>query len=270
MRLWTPMGGLLICLVLAGVAAVLFVNLVPRTTVAEGGGIKRAEPRVEGLVQVVASRQEHPQSKVRAFCLVPARIHFVNGLWSDGSDLTAKQEEALATWRQHSPDFDIRIWNREKVEELLGRVGTFHGFNLLDVFQHLAYRGQMTDLARYAINFFKGGVYADIDVYNYRNIREMFECASGGVRESQSSGDLGSPPFAPFFYAVTEKPSLQQANYFFCGAPTSSTNGNCFDDSPAAYQCDDCPASSRCLVLDRARSDNACCTRMPPVAGRTV
>ena len=38
-----------------------------------------------------------------------------NGLWSDGSDLTAKQEEALATWRQHSPDFDIRIWNREKV-----------------------------------------------------------------------------------------------------------------------------------------------------------
>ena len=94
-------------------------------------------------------------------------------------------------------------------------MGTFHGFNLLDVFQHLAYRGQMTDLARYAINFFKGGVYADIDVYNYRNIREMFECASGGVRESQSSGDLGSPPFAPFFYAVTEKPSLQQANYFF-------------------------------------------------------
>lgn len=85
----------------------------------------------------------------------------------------------------------------------------------------------MTDLARYAINFFKGGVYADIDVYNYRNIRDMFECPSEGgsgggggdhdnLRKGASAArDNGRRPFAPLFYAVTEKPSLQQANYFF-------------------------------------------------------
>ncbi len=56
----------------------------------------------------------------------------------------------------------------------------------------------MTDLARYALVYFHGGVYADIDVYNYRNLEGALVPCTNGT-----------------FVAVTETPSLQQANYFF-------------------------------------------------------
>ena len=63
----------------------------------------------------------------------------------------------------------------------------------------------MTDLARYLIIYKHGGVYADIDVYNYRDIKQLLQPC-----ERFATGDV-----IPMFVAVTEKPSLQQANYFF-------------------------------------------------------
>ncbi len=109
---------------------------------------------------------------------VPRKIHVV---WLNKSDAKVKvtdetglkpeYKENYYKWRDLNPDFEIKFWNDEKVDQLLRDVGR----GWLDHFKAAVNIAEKADIARYAILQAEGGYYVDTDTIPYKPLTVLEE-----------------------------------------------------------------------------------------------
>ncbi len=121
-----------------------------------------------------------------------------------------------ATWRQHNPSFEMRFWNRRRVEHMWDTEPALARWRPLS--RSLQYHIEKCDLARYALLYVHGGLYLDADFICRRPIDTLFEGRTLGlVREPQTHCDdavgcgrlvannfMMSAPGHPFWRAVLD------------------------------------------------------------------
>ena len=86
-------------------------------------------------------------------CEIPKIIHFI---WV-GSKLPEKYAKIIEGWKHHNPDFEIWLWDDEKVETFLPQM-----YNK-DLYLRAPSFGNKSDILRYEILKRYGGVYVDTD-----------------------------------------------------------------------------------------------------------
>ena len=92
--------------------------------------------------------------------MIPRVIHQIWLGESGGLDPPPRFREAAATWRDHHPDWEYRLWDVSDVDRLFAsRRPDFH--TLYRAYPHWV---QRADAARYLILHEFGGVYADLDI----------------------------------------------------------------------------------------------------------
>lgn len=89
--------------------------------------------------------------KPNAEYLITKIIHFI---WL-GSSLPDKYDKFIASWAKYHPDWEIKIWLDQDIEDL--NLQNKHLFNASNNY------GYKSDLARYEILYRFGGLYVDID-----------------------------------------------------------------------------------------------------------
>jgi hypothetical protein len=85
-------------------------------------------------------------------------IHFVYGLWSN-TEMPIIYQSNVELWKILNPDYVIRIWNREAVENLVEKCKKWQS-----LYQEAKTPIQRSDIARLIIVWRFGGIYSDLDV----------------------------------------------------------------------------------------------------------
>lgn len=95
--------------------------------------------------------------------LIPRTLHFI---WV-GDPMPDHLVGNLRTWRDHHPEWDVRVWSDEDLTDLDNQ----HWYNLAEQLVPADAVGQIrSDIARYEILWRHGGFYADVDTYPLRDI----------------------------------------------------------------------------------------------------
>lgn len=90
--------------------------------------------------------------KLENYYTIPKIIHFI---WL-GSPLPKKAEKIIATWKDHHPHWEIKIWDDDSLSSF-----PLKNQKAFDTAQNF---GEKSDILRYEILYRFGGVYADTDV----------------------------------------------------------------------------------------------------------
>lgn len=94
--------------------------------------------------------------------------------WQGKSDLPAHFEPLRASWAEHHPTWQHKLWDAESITALVNSEAyswfapTFHA---------LPSKIQQVDAARYVILHAEGGVYADLDVEAFQPLDEVLDAA---------------------------------------------------------------------------------------------
>ena len=86
-------------------------------------------------------------------CRIPKIIHFI---WL-GSELPEKYVSIIDGWKKHNPEFQIWLWDDEKVSTFLPQMINKDLYDQTDSFGH------RSDMLRYEILKRYGGLYVDVD-----------------------------------------------------------------------------------------------------------
>ena len=103
---------------------------------------------------------------------MPKIFHFI---WIGDKPMPQFGVKLIDTWKQKHPDWEIIIWDNDKVEQFfLNHDSPYFLFNQkayleTDIF------AQKTDLLRLEILFWFGGVYIDIDFVCLKNIESLLK-----------------------------------------------------------------------------------------------
>ena len=92
--------------------------------------------------------------------MIPRLIHQIWLGESGGPSPGAAFREAAATWRDHHPDWEYRLWGAADIDRLF----TSRRPDLHALYRAYPHWVQRADAARYLILHYYGGVYADLDV----------------------------------------------------------------------------------------------------------
>ncbi|MDR3646409.1 MAG: glycosyltransferase [Candidatus Babeliales bacterium] len=82
---------------------------------------------------------------------IPKKIHQI---WL-GSQLPARYNELTASWKNHHPDWEYKLWTDNDIE-------SFNLYNK-DLYAKTTNYGEKSDILRYEILYRHGGIYADCD-----------------------------------------------------------------------------------------------------------
>ena len=91
--------------------------------------------------------------------VIPRRVHL---FWSDPQGQDGVPEDMArnaAVWQERFPDFEVRIWLRDELRDLLE---DFHGLRVWDALRACRFESVQSDLARLALLYEHGGFYSDL------------------------------------------------------------------------------------------------------------
>ncbi len=94
--------------------------------------------------------------------IIPKTIHQI---WLGKSPMPKNYQYFLETWRQHHPDWQIKVWNQEDILK--------ENFPNIDLFFLARSYAEQADIARYEIIYRYGGLYVDTDIECFTNFDEL-------------------------------------------------------------------------------------------------
>jgi len=94
---------------------------------------------------------------------IPRIIH---QMWKTDNLLTYPIENSHSKWKKLYPNYEIRLWTDEDLEELLDKNEYKY---LKSIYKSYTYSIQRADLGRLIILHNEGGIYADLDVFPCSN-----------------------------------------------------------------------------------------------------
>lgn len=124
---------------------------------------------------------------------IPKVIHFI---WV-GSDLPPQYQKIIQEWRLKNPEFEVLIWDDEKVSQF--RPSMVNG----DLFDDAPRFGGKSDILRYEILKKYGGLYVDTDFLckaNFSDIHDKYSFYAGICLEKPvqlNNGIMASAPNHP-------------------------------------------------------------------------
>lgn len=80
-------------------------------------------------------------------------------------------EECQASWLKHFSDFKYIFWDDEDIRSLIKN----EYYEFLSLYDSFPYHIMRVDFARFCILHSYGGIYADLDIYCYKNFNELLE-----------------------------------------------------------------------------------------------
>ncbi len=95
---------------------------------------------------------------------IPPILHFI---WL-GSSLPPKADAAIASWKEHHPGWEIKIWTDEEVRDF-----SWTNNHSKIVFEQAESWAEKADVLRLDILYQFGGVYSDIDVLCLRSFHDL-------------------------------------------------------------------------------------------------
>ncbi len=95
---------------------------------------------------------------------IPKVIHQI---WIGSKPIPAEYRRFMSGWRQHYPDWDLRLWTDSEVKAL--------NFDTKDLVDASHCFGQKTDLIRAEILYQQGGLYIDTDYESLRPLDDIHE-----------------------------------------------------------------------------------------------
>lgn len=122
---------------------------------------------------------------------IPKKLHFI---WLGSNDRPRAFEVFLTKWRQLYPDYEIIIWDDEKVDK-----SDVIPKEIKPLYEKYSkYPVYRSDLLRYCILYKLGGLYFDVDFEPLRRIQDSFLDFEflGGIQNNNqvAIGFLGSQP----------------------------------------------------------------------------
>ena len=126
-------------------------------------------------------------------CAIPKIVHFI---WL-GCKLPEKYEGILQGWKDNNPEFEVWLWDDEKVETFLPQMINRELYEKTDSFGH------KSDMLRYEILKRYGGLYVDVDFLcngNFSHAHDKYCFYAGICLESPvqlNNGIMASMPNHP-------------------------------------------------------------------------
>lgn len=108
--------------------------------------------------------------RVKCNILIPKTIHFM-WLAKDGSvsGVPDKYRRNIETFRIHNPDYEIKIWDVEEVNDIIKKnLPEFY-----ETFLEITPWISKCDFARFCVIYIYGGIYSDLDFYCSKNIDSL-------------------------------------------------------------------------------------------------
>lgn len=97
---------------------------------------------------------------------IPKILHHT---WIGDDPLSEPALEMIAKWRQHHPEWDMRLWTRDNLPPLQNQA-------LYDAFKNTGHRA---DILRYELMYQFGGVYVDIDMECQKPLDDLIKNCEG-------------------------------------------------------------------------------------------
>ena len=136
--------------------------------------------------------------------MIPRVIHQVWLGESGGPEPPLAFRQAAATWRDHHPEWEYRLWGASEVERLFESVRP----DLLALYRAYPYWVQRADAARYLILLEVGGVYADLDMVCTGTFEEMTDAdvvLAPTKPTGVSNGLMAASPHHPLFHELVDQ-----------------------------------------------------------------
>ena len=80
-------------------------------------------------------------------------------------------KECQKSWKDKFPDFEYKFWTDEDIRKLVKEKYS----EFLDLYDNFPYHIMRVDFARFCILHSYGGIYADLDIYCYKNFYELLK-----------------------------------------------------------------------------------------------
>ncbi|MBM3208284.1 MAG: hypothetical protein FJZ57_06760, partial [Chlamydiae bacterium] len=126
--------------------------------------VKIAEKNFSEFVERYNAQTVCDYNKVPTTFSIPPIIHFI---WL-GSSPTSQVEQAISSWKNYHPGWQIELWTDEKVSEFSWSEG-----RLKEIFDQAETYAEKADVLRLDILYQFGGIYSDIDVICLRSFHDL-------------------------------------------------------------------------------------------------
>lgn len=130
---------------------------------------------------------------------IPRILHQI--FFSPNNEIPADYLHYRETWRQHHPDWELRIWHESECRQFMEA----HYPGYLSLYDGYPHRIQRIDAIRYFILDRLGGVYADMDIECLKPIDpllEGYEVVLGRSIGGVTNAIMGSVPGHPLWAEV--------------------------------------------------------------------
>jgi mannosyltransferase OCH1-like enzyme len=145
---------------------------------------------------------------------IPRTVH---QFWDTGTP-PAPVEALMTTWRTLNPDWAYTLWSHRAALEF---IELNYGSRLRDAFLQCAFAAMQADVARYAILYKVGGVYADADLSCLKPMDEVlaanalamtFQGWNGAWRNDLMALAAGHPMMAEILEKVVANIEVRSSN----------------------------------------------------------
>jgi mannosyltransferase OCH1-like enzyme len=131
---------------------------------------------------------------------IPRIIHRI---WLGGEPLRDDFQHYGETWRNHHPDWEMRLWTDDDLPKL----------GLTEALEHGRHHAERADVLRYELMKRFGGVYVDIDIESLRPLDSLLDevvaFAALQAPGRVSNAILGAVPGHPLFERASREAALR-------------------------------------------------------------
>lgn len=106
------------------------------------------------------------QSQSMGIFKIPKILHQTL-IYDDDIKYPSKYKKDLQSFKKHNPEFDVKVWHRGELLSIMSEKER-------KLYLGLQTDIQRADMARYIILYYFGGVYSDLDMYNYNSLNDLF------------------------------------------------------------------------------------------------
>jgi hypothetical protein len=140
--------------------------------------------------------------------------------------LSAKELAVYESWKQHAPNWQVFIWDRERLGHLVANKYP----EIWALLSRMQIQGQIVDVARYLLTKELGGVYADMDVYMLDGsyLDSLLQCSPNANYSFMYTFEMID---ATADTVARGKGRRQLANYFFATKPHGVTINRLLEES---------------------------------------
>jgi mannosyltransferase OCH1-like enzyme len=133
---------------------------------------------------------------------IPKIIHFI---WiQDKTKIPDKHQKIIENWKFHNPDWNIMIWDKKNILELISDIPNVDCEVLHQIFNKLSMI-ESVDFSKYILMYIYGGLYVDMDINCCSSINKLVNKhlisrnKKIGIVSSRHPGNL---VFAGLFFSV--------------------------------------------------------------------